>query len=136
MKAHWDFLKEEMAQKLVTPLATVYYIFSQIGCLKHGLYFGIIWLGNCFGYFSKNIGQFFSESSGHPAQNLNVVCQYSRLGSARPYRHPEVSFQVLRRPSDSRVPKCNLPIARWVLESTSNTRGRKITPQIMTLPLR
>jgi hypothetical protein len=23
------------------------------------LYFGIIWLGICFGYFSKNIGQFF-----------------------------------------------------------------------------
>jgi hypothetical protein len=26
---------------------------------KHGLYFGIIWLGNCFGCFSKKLGDFF-----------------------------------------------------------------------------
>jgi hypothetical protein len=80
--------------------------------------------------FQKILGNFFSESSGHPAQNLNVVCQYSRLGSARPYRHPEVSFQGVMRPSHFRVPKCNLPIARWVLgvlESTSNTGGGDTT---------
>jgi hypothetical protein len=38
------------------------------------LYFGIIWLGNCFGYFSQNIGQFFSKSSGHPDGNEPYFC--------------------------------------------------------------
>jgi hypothetical protein len=52
--------------------------------LKNGLYFGIIWLGNCFGYFSKNIGQFFSKSSGYPAQGQGKqVCLVAKLiGSA------------------------------------------------------
>jgi hypothetical protein len=48
-----------MAQKLETPLATSLLHFQQKNLIKNGLYFGIIWLGNCFGYFSKNIGQFF-----------------------------------------------------------------------------
>jgi hypothetical protein len=32
---------------------------------KRVLYFGIIWLGRSFGYFSKN-WVIFSKSSGHP----------------------------------------------------------------------
>jgi hypothetical protein len=39
--------------------------FTYISCSKMFLYFGTIWLGSCFGYFSKNWA-IVSKSSGHP----------------------------------------------------------------------
>jgi hypothetical protein len=38
------------------------------------LYFGIIWLGNCFGYFLQNIGQFFPNHLVTLMENEPYFC--------------------------------------------------------------
>jgi hypothetical protein len=38
------------------------------------------WFGNCFGYFFQNLGEFFPQSSGHPARipvRLKNACHAS-----------------------------------------------------------
>ncbi len=60
MKAHWDFFNKEMAQNMVTPLATSLLHFQLKKCLKDMVcILGLFELATVLATFQKILGDFF-----------------------------------------------------------------------------